>query len=179
MTKLIALLCGVSLVFNAALLYFLASGSDGGGRISASANLSPSAAHSGSTEKPTIDPSVWPGLQTDELPALLTRLREAGFPTDVIRAIISAEVNERFSARRKALDPDAANRPYWKNRPRDPKIDASLRQLSREQDRVVRDLMGKDANTGIEAVYYNRQLDGVPAEKKADVQQLIRDYNEK
>ena len=179
MTKPMSILCGVSLLLNAALLFFLASGANTESKKTAVANPAADAARSGSTEKLAIDAGVWPSLRTDELPALLTRLREAGFPPDIIRAIIASEVNELFSARRKALDPDAANRPYWMNRPRDPKIDAALRQLSREQQKMVRDLVGKDTDSGFAALYENRQLDGVPTEKRDDVQQLLRDYNEK
>ena len=181
MTKPISLLCGVSLLLNAALLFFLASGSSEGSQKPTTSNPSAAVTRDGATIQPVVDATVWPNLKTDELPTLIARLREAGFPADMIRAILSEEVNKLFSARRKALDPDAANRPFWKDRPRDPKIDQALRQLSREQQKTVNDLLGKDTGTDglVASAYQNRQLDGVPAEKRDEVQQLLRDYNEK
>lgn len=82
-----------------------------------------------------IDPATWSKLQTDDLPALVTRLRAAGFPPDVIRAMLNGLLTEQFAARRRALDPDSANRPFWKDRAPDLKLQLAQFQLYREQEK--------------------------------------------
>src|SRR6185369_10909707 len=79
---------------------------------------------------PKIDNTIWPALESGELATLIERLRASGFPPATVRAIIAAQISERFAAQRKALQGDAANRPFWKDgNTLDPKIYAAEREL--------------------------------------------------
>src|SRR4051794_27715053 len=63
----------------------------------------------------TINDQVWSTLRGEELQKMVQQLRDSGFPIDIVRAILGAQIRESFAARRKAIDPDADTRPYWKS----------------------------------------------------------------
>lgn len=138
-------------------------------------------AHPASPGSAPVDPATWSKLDTTELPELVTRLREAGFPADVIRAIMSGLINEQFAARRRALDPDAANRAYWKDRAPDLKLQLAQFQLYREQEKALRALLGPDArNTDPLALARQRAMFGNLSPEKMEAAQLImEDFNQK
>lgn len=95
--------------------------------------------------EPAIDPKTWASLDTPDLPDLVARLRAAGFPADLVRAIIRATVAEQFAAKRRALDPEGAKRAYWKNVVLNPAIQLAQNKLYREQEKLNRELLGADA----------------------------------
>jgi hypothetical protein len=129
---------------------------------------------------PKIDPQIWHDLNTANPRTLVQQLRAAGFPANVIRAILSAQIQESFAEMRKALDPSADTRPFWKSMTPDPKIALALRGLSREQEKLLRELLGSDAESDdpMMRAYQTRGLSGVPPEKADAVAQLLRDYND-
>lgn len=140
----------------------------------------PSAAGNQSGTLPAIDASVWPGLHTDELPTLVARLREAGFPPEIIRAILQGQLQRDFAARLKALDPDAENRPYWKRDTPNPKIQSAQRQLYREQEKLLRDLLGREGESTdpMQRFYQDRRFGQLPLEKADAVRELVRDFDQ-
>lgn len=130
---------------------------------------------------PTLDAETWTGLATTQLPDLVSRLRREGFPPDVVRAIITAQINELFAARRKALDPAGASRPFWKDHVQDVNYQGALRQLYREQRAALRELLGADAESHdpLRDLYQNRSFTFLPAEKAVDLRQLLQDFDER
>jgi hypothetical protein len=133
----------------------------------------------GPVAPPPIDQNVWPDLQTDDLSALAARLRASGFPPRLIRAILAALIGEQFAARRKALMVADTNLPFWKGQTRDPKLAVARAQLDREQQRLLRQLLGADADDQGAQVYQNRSFDYLPAEKADALKRLLRDYDER
>ncbi len=174
----------VSVALNAALAYAALTGrtrlaeSEVEAAQRAAASLSAQSATPGSAP---ADPATWSKLETADFPELVTRLREAGFPKDVIRAILSGLLNEQFAARRRALDPDSANRPYWKDRAPDQKLQLAQFQLYREQEKALRALLGPDArSTDPLAVARQRAMFGnLSPEKMEAAQLLLDDLNQK
>lgn len=152
MKPLTTLLLAASLVLNATLAYTALSGR---ARLADSPAPHSAAGHSTlnpqlSTPPPglsPVDPATWSKLQTDDLPALVKRLRESGFPPDMVRAIMGGLISEQFAARQRALDPDAANRAFWKDRAPDMKLQLAQFQLYHEQQKALRDLLGPDARS--------------------------------
>lgn len=148
MKPLTTVLLTASLLGNAALAYAALSGSQ---RVAEEAAASVAAAEAAKQAAarpagpPPVDPQTWAGLETADLTALAGRLREAGFPKDVIRAIVSGQLYEQFAARRRALDPNAANRPFWKDYTMDPKVQLALNRLYYEQEKALRAILGPDA----------------------------------
>lgn len=92
-----------------------------------------------------IEGRTWASLPLDDLPALVDRLREAGFPREMVRAIVGALVDEQFAPRRRALDPHNGRRPYWKDESVDAGFYVGYFRLRNEQQKVLRDLLGADA----------------------------------
>src|SRR4051812_13047063 len=128
-----------------------------------------------------IDETIWPSLQSAQLPELVARLRAAGFPIAVIRAMIRAEIARLYADRMKALDPDADNRPFWKRGVIDPKVQLAMRQLNREQQKLMRDLLGPDADSSdpMSQYYMDRRFGTLAPAKRDQVRDIIRDFDEK
>ena len=65
--------------------------------------------------KPVARNQLWPALDAgDDLKTLVGRLRAAGFPAEIIRAMVLAEISARYDARMRSMfepDPDT---PFWK-----------------------------------------------------------------
>lgn len=94
-------------------------------------------------EHPT-DARAWERLRHEDLPTLVARLRAAGFPPGMLRAAVTAVVDERFAARRRTLEA-AAEKPFWKGREEiDPKIRQDLTALDRERRKRIQDLLGSE-----------------------------------
>jgi hypothetical protein len=130
---------------------------------------------------PEITPEIWPSLQPDDLPAHVAQLRAAGFPPNIVRAIVTAQLSASFAARRKALDPDADSRPFWKNHPPDAKLQMAQRQLYSEQRKAMRQLLGD--LTAPDDLWSRRQqpdawANDLPPEKTAEVKRLRDQFDE-
>ena len=142
MKTILRLALAASLVLNATFAFLVFT------RPAAPAPSAPATpAVDGPVTPPPIDRHVWPDLQTDDLPALAARLRASGFPPSLIRAILAAQLDEQFAARRKALLAADANLPFWKSQTRDPKLTTAQVQLDREQQKLLRQLLGANAET--------------------------------
>lgn len=135
------LLLAASLVFNAVLASAALSGH---ARVSAARDAAANAPRSPASAG-AVDPQTWSRLETEDLAALVTRLRDAGFPREVIRAMVKGLLAEQFEARRRALDPGAGGRPFWKDQTDDFKLQLAQLQLAREQAKTLRTLLGPDA----------------------------------
>jgi hypothetical protein len=127
---------------------------------------------------------IWSLLRTsDDLPTLIARLRAAGFPPAEIRAIVAAEIGERFAARRKELTTAQTVTPYWKNQgfgSYDPKLTSALRALGREQSDLLKQLLGPDATSASDALRTSllSRFGNIPPEKAEQLQSIVSDYSE-
>jgi hypothetical protein len=177
MKKLLFPLLLASLAGNAAFALVFGLGS------SAAPEASRATVIAGATKPatPVIDAKVWPGLKTDDLPALVARLRAAGFPQEIVRAIIGAQIGKLYEARIKALQPASDRQPFWKDAQPNPQNEIALRKLYREQQKAVNDLLGEDPNSA-ENIYATQQggrVDFLPKEKAADILRIVKDYNDR
>lgn len=172
------ILLGASALLNLALAVVLLSGT-WSNRPAAVTPSPVDAAQAAAADARAQTAAMWSTLQTDDLPALIAHLRSAGFPPNMIRAIIAAQLREQFAARRKAIE-GTPNQAYWKNATFDPKQQQALRELSREQDKILRDLLGPDAdaNDGWNLAYRDRGLSGLPAAKADQIRQILRDFDQ-
>jgi hypothetical protein len=125
--------------------------------------------------------TTWTRLQPDNLPALVEHLRSAGFPPDVVRAIARARIGQEFQDRRKALDPDAETRPFWKQNQPDAKLMAAQRQLAREQQARLKALLGPEAENDDPMAAYNqaRQFGDLPADTMAKVRAIQQEFEDR
>ncbi|HVS53931.1 MAG TPA: hypothetical protein VHD62_16365 [Opitutaceae bacterium] len=125
-----------------------------------------------------VDPEMWAHLQTDELPAMLERMRAEGFPNSVIRAIMAEQVRLQFAPRRHALTDSAKAPPYWSPATQDPKIAAQLREIMKEQDRATKDLLGPDPEDSF-ATTLRRHFPNWSDDKIAALQRIQTEFGEK
>lgn len=136
----------------------------------------------GAIDTSDVDPKLWEGLAAGDFAGLTAKLQAAGFPPAVVRAIVSAQVGESFAARRKALTASQGNRPFWVNdQPNDPKIQAALRELSKEQTKLMKELLGASANDYDDPSYaamMRRQFGDLPKDKIEMINRVRQDYSE-
>jgi hypothetical protein len=177
--KLRIFLLSISLAANAALIAVIAQ------RAPATDTNTSAGKTAAAAKTSALQPETWTALRpSDDLPALVARLREAGFPPEIVRAIVSAEISERFAARRKALLADQAELPFWKARsfssPYDAKTMATMRALSREQSDLLRQLLGPDSESGNEMMraYQQGNYGNLSAAKSEQLQRILSDYGE-
>lgn len=128
---------------------------------------------------------LWDALHSADLSTLVAQLRAAGFPPNIVRAIVSAEVENRFRPRIQELRRSVQDTPYWKPDPNyymgSSKVLAEFQQISRERSRVLRELLGQDAYAygGTDpTAAQRRQFGNIPPEKIDFVQRISDDYAE-
>lgn len=170
MKSFLAVLTVLSVVANLALLGALFAGRDAASEAPATVATSPGAK---SAAQPQATDPVWEKITGDDFPTSVQRLRDAGFPPHIVRAIISARVQELFAPRFKALRSDSAAA-YWKNATVDPRVRTAEMQLYREQQKMLRDLLGADAEGPDSNIFSRHNLDVIPADKHQAVKDAIR-----
>jgi hypothetical protein len=133
----------------------------------------------------SLPSELWPSLHSADLATLVQRLRAAGFPPAMVRAIVDAEVERQFSPRIKELMRTSTETPYWKAESSfysgNQKLFESMNQIYRERARVLRDLLGKDAYaySGVDPTTAQRRQYGNISQAKIDlVQRITEDYAE-
>ncbi len=142
----------------------------------------PSAASDAAAQTAQLAKS-WAELQTGDLNTLVARLKAAGFSTSMIRAIVFAQVNEQFAARRKELAGNQTEQPFWKNQRSammDPKIMTALRDLGKEQMALMKSLLGPEGVPGSDEMnaWQRRQFGNLTPEKLTQLQSINTDYSE-
>ena len=127
-----------------------------------------------------VDPALWKSLNTSDLASQTDRLRAAGFPPNIVRAILLAQIRDSFAARRKAII--GATNPtseFWKNaQPTDPKIANELRALQREQTLLTNELLGPDPQPNPLQAIIDGNRAGLSPSKADYVARIKRDYSE-
>lgn len=195
--KFTPLLIGGSLVVNAALLAYYVSrpAADSAADLASIETVTESstgaAASPGSLKKTVgakkVGPAgkTWAQLNKGDLHALAARLRAAGFPPSVVRAVIAAQINESFKTRRAALMPQTEDKPFWKTEQGygssfDPKLYSAMRQLSREQNALLKEIVGENPDYADGPVSENqrRRYGDLPRDKIELLQRIDEDYNE-
>ena len=120
-------LLALSLAFSAALVVMLAPRPSLVGPEFRDFFSRSSAPHSTALRQKTPTPvtaiaedQLWSALRTGDIPTLIRRLREAGFPPAMARAVVTAAVDAEFAPRFDALFAPVEAAPYWKPDPSAP-----------------------------------------------------------
>jgi hypothetical protein len=125
---------------------------------------------------------IWVTFKGEDLKSLVARLRAAGFPPGVIRAIVKAQLDEQFHAQRKELVDKMGSRPYWNSRfgNFDAKTMAGLRSINIQENKTIRDLLGTDDDPGnpFGSAFRQDSTAGIPREKYTHVQAILSDFND-
>ncbi len=149
----------------------------------ASQDLATSAEAVVGTDGKAIDPQLWTQLYSGDLKSLIARLKAAGFPATVIRALVMSEANRQFNDRRKALYSNDKEYSYWSNNRRgrmETATSAEARAIEKEFRAVTKDLLSElpsEPNASSDSL--QRRLYGnLSAEKIQQLRQVSDDYNE-
>jgi hypothetical protein len=160
---------------------YLQRDSAGAGAAAAAPSPPKEMAIAGPSAQPTTASDLWSALHSADLATLVSRLRAAGFPASIVRAIIDAEIERQFSPRIKELLRSMNETPFWKPDPSyfsgNAKVFEEVSQIYRERSRVLRDLLGKDAYAwaGTDATTAQRRQFGNISPAKIDLVQRIND----
>ena len=92
--------------------------------------------------------AAWSAVHSDDLATFAANLRTAGFPDRLVRALLAAEIDERFRARETALR-SAKKTPYWQLDFTSEPLETRLARLDlkREKARLREQLLGPDPVT--------------------------------
>ncbi len=178
----VLVLLAASLVANAALLGVFVAGRVSADTAAAEATARRRAA--ASAPRPVVaapaapGPGTWTSLQGDSPADLVARLRAAGFPVSLQRAILYAHLREAAGDRLKALDGDSARRPFWHNPIQDAATQLASRQIYREMQQTVRNLLGEDDDE-LNNFYQGRRLDGLSPAKASEVRAVLREFDDR
>lgn len=128
--------------------------------------------------------TVWPTLDSGgDLQTLVARLRGAGFPAEIIRAMIMAELSARYDMKMRAMfEPDPGT-PFWKVGSTfmvsgDKRME-QYGQLQRERAKLQRELFNDPffATDDVTAAQ-RRQFGSLPRQKIDQLQRIEDDYAE-
>lgn len=139
----------------------------------------PSAAKSVAVKRPKL----WTALHTEDAATLIARLRQAGFPPNVIRALVTAEITARYDTQLRALQDTDPTVPFWKlpasyYMSGDKRLE-EINRLYRERSKALRDVFRDEffASTDTSAAQ-RRQFGDLPLSKIDALQRVEDDYNE-
>ena len=183
--KISSILLGGSLAANAVLLALFISGAFAGSDSTPAApNANATASHAvaaAAASAADIDPATWTNLQPDDLPGILARLRAEGFPLEMVRAIMGELVRVQFAPRRAALglNDKLHERPFWEPATLDAKTEAARRQILKEQNQALKDLLGPDATDDTALANLRRQLPNFSDDKITAIQRAQQTLSEK
>ncbi|MDB6094900.1 MAG: hypothetical protein JWM32_2462 [Verrucomicrobia bacterium] len=118
-------------------------------------------------------------LVGSDLRSTVARLRAAGFPPALIRAIVQAQVAEQFRVRREAIFAEEARAPFWKNN----QFWGNTRaysDLTKEQNALTKELLGADAapDEFPQHLVAQRMFGNLSPEKLDRIQAISRDYGD-
>jgi hypothetical protein len=167
MKRLLAIALVTSLVLNAVCAWLLFAPGEG------PAVAPPRIADRAATPPP-LTPQIWRSLETGDLPALIARLRAAGFPPDIVEAVVGTKVRELFAARRRALLSSVRTAPFWMLPPRDAQAQLALNDLLLEQQQVMARLLAGYSGPAPR----DPRFAFLPGDKAEAVARVIREHND-
>jgi hypothetical protein len=129
-----------------------------------------------------VDPRTWASLSSDNLKSLAGRLRSAGFPPKLVRAIVQAQLDERFRPRRDALAAHLSDAPFWDVHfnSMDGKFSKDLNAIWRDESKAMKEILGPEepSTDAIGSIMSQNLRGSIPPEKYARVQAILNDYSE-
>ena len=119
-------------------------------------------------------------LLSGDLKTLGARLRAAGFPPNIIRALIQAKIDELFRARRRELFAQSKMNPYWsKNFSNlDPDTLAKMGAMNKERTDMQKELLPDDPTMALLNPWQKNMNGSLPPEKIQRVQAINSDYTD-
>jgi hypothetical protein len=131
-------------------------------------------------------PLSWQALESTNYVAYIQNLRAFGCPDETVKDIILTDIARLYAKRRAEIRAQAPQLKFWQtgdpnNTPAGREINGLLKQLDKERDDLVRELLGVNFRTEM-GKYYDEDegaglnLSFLPQEKQAAVQALHDKY---
>jgi hypothetical protein len=120
--------------------------------------------------------AVWRSAVTEaDLHRVVADLRAAGYPPEIVRAVMQQLLKTRFAAR----EPNAGQ-PYWKHSNQTPDAVAAQNAVNNERRELLEALLGDDARPSamLDAETRLRRYGPISEEKIDLLAKIERDYNE-
>lgn len=128
---------------------------------------------------PGLAAGTWAKLRHEDPRVFVAQLRAAGFPPDLVRAMLAASIYSANAARWKTLNGGDDAR-FWREPAPDREAMMAMRQLGREQAKLLRDILGDDSDGHDESLGYSlRATNFLPPEKAAEIRRLQREFDER
>ena len=126
---------------------------------------------------------MWADLAGGATDVVAQRLRQAGYPLVVQRAILAALIAQKFAAQHHALADEIAAFPWWRgsifNSPQGSALIAERQKLQHEEKAEVDKLLGgADELSGFAREEALRRFGNLPEAKLGDVNRISSDYAE-
>lgn len=183
------LILSISLVANAALGFFYVQRTTAA--ISAGTEkptvttqtAAPSAAPSAHDVSISLDDQTWSHLNAADDAGLVNRLRTAGFPPNMILALVNLRLRARYADLFKRLRPPI-DYPYWRKNYNQNNLSledrAARRSLEREIADERRKLLGTDSDLAPteENMRRERLYGNIPVAKTDQLETILRDYGD-
>ncbi|MFA6286949.1 MAG: hypothetical protein WC661_06135 [Opitutaceae bacterium] len=127
-----------------------------------------------------VDPVGMKKIRPEDEPAnVAKRLRAAGIPERIVTAVITAQIRDRYAARRAALQPDYSQ--YWTQSGMTTSAQARVaqRELWREERQELKNALGDAyySTPGFEGAI-KRQFGEIPKNKIDALQSITEDYQD-
>ncbi len=130
-----------------------------------------------------VDPHTWSDLVSGDLAATVARLKAAGYPPALQRAILGSLITARFADRHKALADLISAHPWWQSNlfgsADGAKIITMRQQIARDEKEMREQLLGPDpASSDLQHAQQVRQYGNLPADKMSELSRISSDYDE-
>lgn len=148
------------------------------------ATASAGAAKAMATGKAAAKADLWTKLESDDIRELIAHLRAAGFPPNVVRAVVQARLRGKYMSQLKEITAEYENVPYWQadifSSGNSMKLFDRTSAIYREMSKEMRSLLGEDvfAYAADPGAAQKRQFGDIPKSKIDLVQRIAEDYNE-
>lgn len=151
------------------------------GKVGPSANPAAPAQSPSASPADGANPQTWTQLSSGDPAATVARLRAEGLPPTLIRAMVRLLVSEQFDERRKVIIEAIKAQPWWLGESYnfDPKIGALRRQLNRDLEDRVNQLLGPNDDLSEAQLAAQRRAYGdIAPEKIAALRRIDSDYGQ-
>jgi hypothetical protein len=122
--------------------------------------------------------SPWSDLNSENLEILVARLRAAGFPDRVLRAVVNRLLDDRFRVREHEITRGEEDIPFWREPSRvfdRPEYRTAMNKLHREREALAKKLLGADyrARDDETRLSYQRAWGNLPPEKLSALMEIF------
>jgi hypothetical protein len=130
-----------------------------------------------------VDPHTWSDLANGDLATVVARLRAAGYPPALQRAILGALITARFADRHKALADLISAHAWWQGNlygsADGAKIITLRQQIAHDEKAMREQLLGPDpAGSELAHAQQVRQFGDLPVDKMSELSRISSDYDE-